>query len=215
MKPHRPRPPLTKEQEDRLYEYAVSSPHEQAAQRYLAEHRPDINTDPQRQHLRFEAEFEQGPAFENMKETIAAIEERVMKEAAAISHVMGKTREQTIAIMYELGEQFIEAAEEGDEDELSRLAAKGAPVNYAEPGSGFTALHYVASNGVRPAVRFLLSLDHLDVLLRDARGRRASQLAEVSARDRELADLIRQKEIEQAKERGIDLLKPLKPPRNG
>ena len=74
-----------------------------------------------------------------------------------------------------------------------------------EHGTRATALHYLAGQAARPALRVLIKNDEVDYLIRDCRGRLPSKMAFVYGRDRALARLLRHKEAQQAREQGIKL----------
>jgi ankyrin repeat protein len=105
----------------------------------------------------------------------------------------------------DLGEKFLAAAEDADPEQLEALAAQNAPVNYRDPRTFATALHYVAAQGARPAFRALLKIGKCDFLLRDKWGRLASEMAGVYGRDLVMERLLQTKEIRQARETGIPL----------
>jgi hypothetical protein len=104
-----------------------------------------------------------------------------------------------------LGEKFLAAAEDADPERLEALAAQNAPVNYRDPRTFATAIHYVAAQGARPAFRALLKTGKCDFLLRDKWGRLASEMAGVYGRDLAMERLLQTKEIKQARETGIPL----------
>ncbi|MCB0637352.1 MAG: ankyrin repeat domain-containing protein [Lewinella sp.] len=81
--------------------------------------------------------------------------------------------------------------------------AQGFPMNCQSARSGFTPLHMAALVGAREILRLLVKIDHLDYLVRDYKGRLASELAFVHAQDPAVARLLRKKEVEQGKTLGI------------
>jgi ankyrin repeat protein len=105
----------------------------------------------------------------------------------------------------DLGEQFLAAAEDADPKQLESLAARAAPVNYRDPRNGATALHYVASQGARPAFRALLKIGRCDFLVRDNQERLASELAGTYGQDLAMERLLLKKEIRQARETGVPI----------
>jgi ankyrin repeat protein len=104
-----------------------------------------------------------------------------------------------------LGEQFLAAAEDADPERLKKLAAEGADINYRDPRTFATALHYVAAQGARPALRALLKIGGCDFLLRDKWKRLASEMAGVYGDDLAMERLLLKKEIRQARDGGIPL----------
>jgi len=78
-------------------------------------------------------------------------------------------------------------------------------VNYPDPRTDAAALHYVAAQGARPAFRVLLKSGRCDFLIRDKRGRLASELAGVYGRDLAMERLLLKKEIAQARRQGVPL----------
>jgi len=107
--------------------------------------------------------------------------------------------------MMTLGEELISAAQNCDARKLQALITKSAPVNYQDPETGATALHYVAGYDARPALRVLLKTGQCDFLIRDNEGRLASELAGTYGHDPAMARLLLAKEKQQARERGITL----------
>jgi ankyrin repeat protein len=112
---------------------------------------------------------------------------------------------QSASAWIDLGEKFLAAAEDADPEQLEALAAQNAPVNYRDPRTFATALHYVAAQGARPAFRALLKTGKCDFLLRDKWGRLASEMAGVYGGDLVMERLLQTKEIRQARETGIPL----------
>ena len=104
-----------------------------------------------------------------------------------------------------LGEKFLAAAEDADPERLLTLAAEGAPINYQDPRNGAAALHYIAAQAARPALRILLKIGGCDFLLRDEKGRLASDLAGVYGHDLVMERLLLNKEIRQAREAGVPM----------
>ena len=104
-----------------------------------------------------------------------------------------------------LGEQFLAAAEDADPERLKKMAAQGADINYRDPRSFATALHYVAAQGARPALRALLKIGGCDFLLRDKWKRLASDMAGIYGDDSAMERLLIKKEIRQSRDEGIPL----------
>ena len=103
-----------------------------------------------------------------------------------------------------LGFKLLIAAQTGRHENLQTLLDQGAPVDFTDPATGATALHYVAAYAARPAFRVLLKSGKCDFLMRDRNGRLASELAGVYGRDLAMERLLLTKEIRQAKAEGID-----------
>src|SRR4051794_15267175 len=103
-----------------------------------------------------------------------------------------------------LGLEFLKAAQSGSARRLQDLFGKSAPVNFTDPTTGATALHYVAAYAARPAFRVLLKTGQCDFLIRDRKGRLASELAGVYGHDLPMERLLLKKEIQQARAQGID-----------
>jgi len=100
---------------------------------------------------------------------------------------------------------LIDAVVRDDALSLTRMIADGADINAREAGSMQTALHYAAGLGRRRALRALITCADLDFLVRDARGRLPSFLADLSGGDPAITRLLDIKETLQAAERGVDL----------
>lgn len=94
---------------------------------------------------------------------------------------------------------FLRAAEDGDDKTLRKLIGDGVAVNARDPATGGTALHYAAANGARPALRVLVNSGRCDFMIRDKKGRLASELAGAYGRDPAMARLLLRKEVEQAR----------------
>lgn len=94
---------------------------------------------------------------------------------------------------------FLRAAEDGDEKTLQKLIGEGVAVNTRDPATGGTALHYAAAHAARPALRVLVNSGRCDFMVRDKKGRLASELAGVYGRDPAMARLLLRKEVEQAR----------------
>jgi ankyrin repeat protein len=99
---------------------------------------------------------------------------------------------------------LLDAAKIGDEQQIHNLLDYGVPIDFADPVTGATALHYVAAYAARPALRELIKRERCNFLVRDNRGRLPSQLARQSGHDPAMARLLLIKEIRQAQAQGID-----------
>jgi ankyrin repeat protein len=114
-----------------------------------------------------------------------------------------KDRKEVVSWMRQLVDEFLDSAENGDEERLAKLIAQGVPVNYKRKSTGATALHYIAAYDARPAFRVLIKSKDVDYLARDKQGRLASELAFVGGCDTAMARLLRIKEVKQAQALGI------------
>jgi len=111
--------------------------------------------------------------------------------------------------------QFIEAAYRGAVNRMNDLIFNDQPhqeescsnvdVNAVDPRTGATTLHYVAAHGARPALRLLIRSRKCDFLIRDKRGRLASELAGIYGHDPAVARLLLRMENQQARAQGIRL----------
>jgi hypothetical protein len=120
-----------------------------------------------------------------------------------IKKIMADRLDRIVNVAVNLGEQFLAAAEDADPERLDALAARGAPVNYHDPRNGATALHYVAAQGARPALRVLLKTGQCDFLARDDDGLLVSEMAGAYGRDLVMERLLLMKEIRQARQTGV------------
>jgi len=89
---------------------------------------------------------------------------------------------------------FLEAVNIGDIERVRQLLASAAiDINYAEPGTGLTALHIAAGRNALAVLRLLVGTGRCDLGIRDAQGRTAAVVAVTVGRDpavgRYLADL--------------------------
>lgn len=116
-----------------------------------------------------------------------------------------------VELMLILGEEYLEAAERGDETDLQDFIEEGFPVMWQDPENGLTALHIVAGCQARKALRVLLATDQCDFLIRDNLGRLPSEMAYLYGEDPAVARLLGNKERKQAEEQGINLTRRPKP----
>ncbi|ODT21629.1 MAG: hypothetical protein ABS35_16815 [Kaistia sp. SCN 65-12] len=89
---------------------------------------------------------------------------------------------------------FLEAVNIGDVDKVRQFLANPAiDINYAEPGTGLTALHIAAGRNAVAVLRLLLATERCDLGMKDAQGRTAAIVAVTVGRNpavgRYLADL--------------------------
>ncbi|MEW8073220.1 MAG: ankyrin repeat domain-containing protein [Candidatus Thiodiazotropha sp.] len=99
--------------------------------------------------------------------------------------------------------EVLTAAERGHAFRLSQLINTGCKVNYQDPDTGATALHMAAANQALKVLRYLITLPHIDYLLRDKKGRLASEMAFIYGHDPAVARLLRIKEKKQGESKGI------------
>lgn len=79
---------------------------------------------------------------------------------------------------------FLEAANRGDLDKVRGfLADRAIDINYAEPGTGLTALHLAAGRNAAAVVRLLVGTGKCDYSIKDAKGRTAATVAVVVGRN--------------------------------
>ena len=102
-------------------------------------------------------------------------------------------------------EKFLKSAFRGDEGRLQQYVSQGVNLNCVDPRTGATALHYVAAHGARPAFRVLMTTGRCNFLMRDKKGRLASELAGIYGHDPAMARLLLRKELQQAHAQGIKL----------
>ena len=113
--------------------------------------------------------------------------------------------------MLVLGEEFLEAAERGDQNSLRVFIQEGFPTTWQDPESGLTALHIVAACQARKALRVLIASGVCDFLLRDKHGRLPSEMAYLQGEDVAVSRLLGNKERKQAREQGIKLTRRSRP----
>ena len=103
------------------------------------------------------------------------------------------------------GHDLLDAARDGDAVTVRRLIGdEETPVNFQDPRTGATALHYAAAYRARPTARALLKSGRCDFLIRDRKGRLAWELAS-NADDAAMTRLLLIKTASQARERGVPL----------
>ena len=128
-----------------------------------------------------------------------------LTEIDYIKRLMAEGVDRLINDVIDRGEQLITAAKNAEPEQIEDQIKQEAFVNYHDPRNGATALHYVAAQGARPALRALLKSRELDFLARDDRGRLASILAGTHGRDLAMERFLLTKAIRQARQRGIPL----------
>ncbi|MNZ11889.1 Ankyrin repeats (3 copies) [compost metagenome] len=104
---------------------------------------------------------------------------------------------QASALMRE--EELIQKVKAGDVRAVEFEILSGTGVN-ARDKFGMTALHYAAAMGFRPCIRLLVNSGKCDYLIKDNKGRLASDLAYEWGRDAAVGLLLQKKEVRQAHE---------------
>jgi len=102
------------------------------------------------------------------------------------------------------GREFNEAARDGDADLVRAFMEEGYPFGWSDPRTGETALHAAAGSRARPVVRVLIQ-HWPDFLIRDRKGRLASELAYLYGEDPAMAHLLGTKERKNAIATGRDV----------
>ncbi|MNF96982.1 Ankyrin repeats (3 copies) [compost metagenome] len=99
-------------------------------------------------------------------------------------------------------QEFIRNAKAGKVWDVERDIQSGIDVN-AQDKFGMTALHYAAATGFRPCIRLLVNSGRCNYLLKDNKGRLASELAYEWGRDYAVGLLLQKKEVRQENEQDI------------
>lgn len=120
------------------------------------------------------------------------------EETPANSKLMKELNRQMKAV----GREYLSAAERGNAARLQAFIDHSFLVNYQDPETGETALHIVAANGARKALRVLMGTDKCKYLVRDKQGRLPSELAYLYGDDPAMARLLAIKEMHEAVEGG-------------
>ncbi|WP_256675892.1 ankyrin repeat domain-containing protein [Pseudomonas sp. R5(2019)] len=94
-------------------------------------------------------------------------------------------------------EIFIHDAKEGKIEEVEEYLQSGMNVNVQDK-LGMTALQHAAATGFRPCIRLLVNSGKCNYLLKDNKGRLASELAYEWGRDYAVGLLLQKKEAMQA-----------------
>jgi hypothetical protein len=106
--------------------------------------------------------------------------------------------------LFNLGLVLLESARWGDSGLCHAFIDAGFPVNVQHPYTKRTPLHVAAACGAGDFARTLVESGKADLLIRDAKGKLAFDLAYDHSPDLDLTDYLEQKTREQARERGID-----------
>lgn len=107
------------------------------------------------------------------------------------------------AAMPDADRDFLAAARLGDDEGGMRLLAQGADVNARDQTTFLSALHYAAGCRAWRFIRMMESVQSLDFLQKDRKGRLASALAFEVAKDPELGEYLLEREIGQAEANGL------------
>lgn len=99
---------------------------------------------------------------------------------------------------------LLDTAKSGDADLTRELLEGGANVNFQDPVSGATALHFAAAIEAFRVVEVLLEAKGVDHLLKDEEGQFASARAWEVAENSDLGTMLMEREIEQARKEGRD-----------
>jgi hypothetical protein len=105
-----------------------------------------------------------------------------------------------------LGREFVEAARDGDGDLVRAFMEEGFPMLWSDERTRETALHAAAGSRARPAVRVLVQ-HWPDFLMRDSRGRLASELGYLYGEDPAMAHMLGIKERKNARATGRDVVR--------
>lgn len=130
------------------------------------------------------------------------------KKDEIIEHDISRRAEQKEHMTQdELGKKLLEAADFGGTDEeLFALIDQGADINYVDPQSKTTVLHQAAACAARYLVEQLIERygDRLNFLAKNREGRLPSTLAVEVGEAPDLAELLINREMDQAERAGID-----------
>ena len=110
-------------------------------------------------------------------------------------------QEELAARNIDLDKYFLKLAYRGDDARMVQYIGR-VDVNVRDPKTGSTALHYVAAHGGRPALLVLIKSGKCNFLIRDKKGRLASELAGIYGLDPVMARLLLKKEAAQARVQG-------------
>jgi ankyrin repeat protein len=122
-----------------------------------------------------------------------------------IANVLNADQETRAAQMHALGKEWLEACARGNPASIQIFVDSGMDLTYQDAETRQSALHSAAGTGARSTIRLLLNSGRCNYLLRDAKGRLASECAYLFGEDVALARLLGNKERKQAVAEGIAL----------
>lgn len=111
----------------------------------------------------------------------------------------------THALQQNKAEEYFGAVQRGDAETVSLLLKIAMPADFRHRKTNETGLHIAAACKARDVIRVLIRQPECDFLVRDKRGRLASELAFVYGSDPAVARLLRIKERQQALREGREL----------
>ncbi|WP_457811910.1 ankyrin repeat domain-containing protein [Sinorhizobium meliloti] len=98
--------------------------------------------------------------------------------------------------------RLIAAAREGEAQDVLRLLQSGtADINFIDPETGFTTLHYAAAYNAIPLLRLLARDRRCDFTVEDRKGRTAASLAYEVAENGITGRFLLRKEMQQRRAR--------------
>ena len=133
---------------------------------------------------------------------IAAFHDALREDMRQLRRAYEQTRE---LLMPSIGREWIDACRRGVAKTIQLFIDHGMDVNYQDPRTGQGALHAAAGSSARQSVRVILQSGQCDFLLRDQKGRLASECAYLFGRDAALARLLGNKERKQAAAQGVSI----------
>jgi hypothetical protein len=92
---------------------------------------------------------------------------------------------------------------EGNADNARRMIELVVNINYQDPVTGSTALHYAAAYSAKSWLVALINSGRCDYLIRDAKGRYPSEVADELGDDLRIAGILAKKEARQAHRTGV------------
>lgn len=98
-------------------------------------------------------------------------------------------------------ERLIRAARAGNEEDVRLCLRGGADINFAEPSTGLTALHYAAAYDTVGMLRLIARDPACDFTVKDRKGRTAATLAYEVAENSITGRFLLTKEMRQRRDR--------------
>lgn len=133
-----------------------------------------------------------------------------LKEIFVLKQVMNLDygKDELLAIkdkmLFELGMEFLEAANNLNVNRVAEIAASGFNVNFMHPQYDHSLLHLVARSSSRKLLMAMLKGKEIDFLQKNGVGLLPSTIAEVYSRDPVIKRFFRMKEKQQASRDGIN-----------